>query len=43
MVILLVLSMGDWEWLRVAGVAVVILGVLISQIPSGPNKAQTQS
>ena len=43
MVILLALSMGDWEWLRAAGVAVVILGVLISQIPSGINKAQTQS
>ena len=43
MVILLALSMGEWVWLRAAGVAVVILGVLISQIPSGPNKAQTQS
>ena len=43
MVILLALSMGEWEWLRAAGVAVVVLGVLISQIPSGANKAQTQS
>ena len=43
MVILLALSMGEWEWIRAAGVAVVILGVLISQIPSSTNKVQTQS
>jgi len=43
MVILLTLSMGEWEWIRAAGVAVVILGVLISQIPSSTNKVQTQS
>ncbi len=43
MVILLALSMGEWEWIRTVGVAVVILGVLISQIPSSTNKVQTQS
>ena len=43
MVILLALSMGEWEWIRTAGVAVVILGVLISQIPSSTSKVQTQS
>ena len=43
MVILLALSMGEWEWIRTVGVAIVILGVLISQIPSSTNKVQTQS
>ena len=43
MVMLSVLSMGEWEWIRAAGVVVVILGVLISQFPYETNKIQPQS
>ncbi|MDP6551765.1 MAG: DMT family transporter [Arenicellales bacterium] len=40
MVILLTLSMGEWQWIRAAGVALVVLGVFVSQFHPGPGGAE---
>ena len=40
MMILLALSMGEWQWIRAAGVTLVILGVFVSQFHSGSGGAE---
>jgi hypothetical protein len=47
MVILVALSLGQWHWLQVGAVALVALGVLVSQMGQGVftperKKAQTR-
>ncbi|MGE4660370.1 MAG: DMT family transporter [Arenicellales bacterium] len=40
MMILLALSMGEWQWIRAAGVTLVILGVFVSQFYPGSGGAE---